>query len=341
VICKGMSELVSFTSPFHSLDEMLLGRTDPTIVSKDEFAKWSDGVAFPQLPNQDSGLVLQQLNCSPRFDDPIDFELRPVAELHSSGDRTLFNTDLTRSDLDVPVLAGASIGIWEPDHGEPYALAGGSELTRHFIDKARRTNTHTRSAFYGLNVTEISEHPFSRARIAFRDVARATDSRTAIFCLVPPKVALIDLAPYLLRRSGDEKDEAFALGILSSIPFDWCSRRWVELHLKINLLASMPMPRPARDHPLRERVVELSGCLAAKDERFSDWSAAVGVPIGSLTDSPDREAAIAELDALSALLYELEWAEVVHIFETFHRGWDYTERLAAVQVHFDRWKDST
>ena len=68
------------------------------------------------------------------------------------------------------------------------------------------------------------------------------------------------------------------------------------------------------------------------------WAGEVGVPVGSLTDSTDREAAIAELDALSALLYGLEWDHVVHVFETFHRGWDYTERLAAVQVHFDRWE---
>jgi hypothetical protein len=64
----------------------------------------------------------------------------------------------------------------------------------------------------------------------------------------------------------------------------------------------------------------------------------VGVPVGSLGNPTDREAAIVELDALSALLYDLNWDDVVHIFETFHRGWDYTERLAAVQVHFDRWE---
>jgi hypothetical protein len=78
--------------------------------------------------------------------------------------------------------------------------------------------------------------------------------------------------------------------------------------------------------------------LSARDERYSEWAEAVGVPVGSLTDPVERDEAIAEIDALSALLYGLDWDDVVHIFETFHRGWDYTDRLAAVQVHFERWK---
>jgi hypothetical protein len=87
-------------------------------------------------------------------------------------------------------------------------------------------------------------------------------------------------------------------------------------------------------------VVELSGRLAAVDERFGEWAEAVGVPVGTLTDDDpeEKDAAIAELDALSALLYGLDWDDVTHIFETFHRGWDYTKRLAKVRLYFDQWK---
>ena len=133
-------------------------------------------------------------------------------------------------------------------------------------------------------------------------------------------------------------DEAFLLAILNSLVFDWYVRRWVELHLTFTILKSVPVPMPVEDDPRRLRAIELAGRLSAVDDRFTDWAAAVGVPVGSLGDLAGREAAIAELDALSALLYGLDWDDVVHIFETFHRGWDYTERLAAVQVHFDRWE---
>jgi hypothetical protein len=30
--------------------------------------------------------------------------------------------------------------------------------------------------------------------------------------------------------------------------------------------------------------------------------------------------------------------QVEHIFATFHRGWDYADRLARVLAHYDRWE---
>ena len=42
---------------------------------------------------------------------------------------------------------------------------------------------------------------------------------------------------------------------------------------------------------------------------------------------------IAELDAVVALLYGLERDDVEHVFETFHRGWDYQPGSAAVLDH--------
>lgn len=64
---------------------------------------------------------------------------------------------------------------------------------------------------------------------------------------------------------------------------------------------------------------------------------AVGVPLGTLRKEPDRSEAIAEIDALVSHLYGLSWDHVQHIFETFHRGWNNSERLAAVKRYYDQW----
>jgi len=64
-------------------------------------------------------------------------------------------------------------------------------------------------------------------------------------------------------------------------------------------------------------------------------AAAVGVPVGSVTDAEKPEL-LAELDAAVAVLYGLDAADMRHIFETFHVGWDYEERLARVLTHLDR-----
>ena len=48
----------------------------------------------------------------------------------------------------------------------------------------------------------------------------------------------------------------------------------------------------------------------------------------------EKEDMIHELDAVVAHLYGLSEPQLVHIFETFHEGWDYHERLEGVFRHF-------
>ena len=48
----------------------------------------------------------------------------------------------------------------------------------------------------------------------------------------------------------------------------------------------------------------------------------------------------AELDAVVALLYGLSRAQAEHVFATFHRGWDYGDRLQQVLAHYDRWTET-
>ena len=43
---------------------------------------------------------------------------------------------------------------------------------------------------------------------------------------------------------------------------------------------------------------------------------------------------IAELDALAARLYGLTERQLVHVFQTFHEGWQDEIRLRAVLKHF-------
>ncbi|MSW21142.1 MAG: hypothetical protein F2873_09605 [Actinobacteria bacterium] len=96
------------------------------------------------------------------------------------------------------------------------------------------------------------------------------------------------------------------------------------------------MPIAERMDQRRQRVVEIAARLAAIDDRFAKWAANVGVETGSVKTDSERADLMAELDALVAHLYGLSRDQVDHIFATFHRGWDYKPRLAAVLAHFDR-----
>ncbi|HSJ95502.1 MAG TPA: hypothetical protein VLC53_00425, partial [Myxococcota bacterium] len=82
---------------------------------------------------------------------------------------------------------------------------------------------------------------------------------STLAALVPPGVALVHNAPFLVRRAGTVADEAYVLGVMSSIPFDWYIRRWVDRHLTFDLLNPAPLPRPDKDNPWRARAAEIAG----------------------------------------------------------------------------------
>ena len=151
-------------------------------------------------------------------------------------------------------------------------------------------------------------------------------------------IFLVNTGPYFVWARGDERDQAYLLGVLSSESGLVCTSVCRKT-LEFSSLRAFPIPRVDRTHPLWKRAVELAGRLAAPDKRFSRWAKAVGVVCGKLKDD-EKQDMIDELDAVVAHLYGLTEAQLCHIFETFHEGWDYKERLEATLVHFKKWQTS-
>ncbi len=81
--------------------------------------------------------------------------------------------------------------------------------------------------------------------------------------------------------------------------------------------------------------------MAAVDQRFAEWAAEVGVPVGSANDPEIKQDLIHELDACVAHLYGLDEDDLAVIYETFdHKDPNrYAERHAAVLEHFRRWSE--
>src|SRR5699024_5174237 len=118
-----------------------------------------------------------------------------------------------------PVYKGASFNLWEPDTGVRYGTADPAVVLAELQRKRLRQNSLARSAFSEFSrewAEDPSTLPCLRPRIVFRDIARATDSRTIIAALAPPNLVLTNKAPYLLWPMGDERDEAYLLGVLCS-----------------------------------------------------------------------------------------------------------------------------
>lgn len=335
---KGGERVVRWAGPFASEKSFLAGAGNLAEVPGDEFVSWSNTVAFPLIPDPLSAQVFRQMKTNPRFDAVREgWEFRPIqGDMNASGDRGVMQFDTDSARGRIPIVAGASYNIWDPDAGTPFAYGDPAVLRPHLANKLASAVRNPRSAYKGLAFPPETL-PLDRARIAFRDIARATDTRTAIPCLLPPGTAAVHQSPILVRRQGDERTEAFLLGVMSSIPFDWGARRWVELHLTFELLNPLPVPAYDADSPLCNRVAEIAGRLAAVDARYSVWADAVGVPVGSVIPE-EKGRLLAELDALVGLLYGLAEDQVEHLFATFHRGWNYEARLNLVLDQYREWK---
>ena len=239
------------------------------------------------------------------------------------------------------VYTGASFDVWNPDTGTYFASADARKITGHLQQKRqrqRRTSSSPFAEFTAEHTADPQTLPCLHPRIAFRDVTRATDTRTVVAALVPGNVVITNKAPYLLWPRGSAADQAFLLGVLSSMVLDWVARRVVELNLNFHIFNSLPVADPGSGHPVRDRVVEIAGRLAAVDDRFAEWAAEVGVPVGSANDEATKQDLIHELDACVAHLYGLDEDDLEVIYTTFDekRPDRYSDRLAAVIEHFRR-----
>ncbi|MDE2644241.1 MAG: hypothetical protein OXI05_00170 [Bacteroidota bacterium] len=340
---KPEGKSIALRGPYTSLSEFTANATQkPEVFALEEVTSWNDTLSLPLLPKADSVEVFAQLRKSPRLDLKSDghWRARPDAELHSRNQKYLM--DLKNKECPDgfwPVYKGASFDLWTPDTEKYYAWADPGPVLDFLQSKRQRGGKNRRSVHFEFPLEYRSNRatlPCYRPRIAFRDVTNRTNQRTVITCLVPPNVFITDAGPYFLWPRGDEKDQAFLIGVLSSIPLDWYARRFVETHLTYFVINPFPIPRPSRENLLWQRVVELAGRLACPDDRFAEWADKVEVACGPL-DEDEKEDRIHELDAVVAHLYGLSESQLVHIFETFHEGWDNEARLSGVLRHYKTW----
>ena len=102
-------------------------------------------------------------------------------------------------------------------------------------------------------------------------------------------------------------------------------------------LGGTPLPAGANMRSVRDRLIHIAGRLGAIDGRFANWAKEVGVPVASVQTESAKADLVAELDALVGLAYGLGREQMEKVFATFHRGWDYSDRLKAVLSHYDTW----
>jgi hypothetical protein len=231
-----------------------------------------DELDIPDLRSRQDLSILEKVTASfPSMASPAGWNARFGRELNASDDRD----HLVGSDHDLPVLEGKQI--------EPFAAR---------VNTCRFRIPRTAAARL-LDQAET----FGRPRLAYRDVASATNRLTLIAAIVPAG-SVTTHTLFCLKTPLEAVEQWFLCGVLNSFVANYLVRPWVTTHVRTGVVARLPVPRPATESTELVAIAELASHLAT-------------------TAGPEDDPAYARLQALVARLYRLTPAEFAHVIGTF------------------------
>jgi len=213
-------------------------------------------------------------------------------ELNATDDRDCF----TVQAYDLPVVEGRHLSPFRVDL-DAVRLRASRERVARRIGAART---------------------FERQRLAYRDVASATNRQTLIAAILPRQAISIHTV-FCLRTAMDTATQRFLCGVLNSFVANWIARLWVQTHVTVALVERLPVPRvDAASQAFRDIVK----CVRRLE--------GAGPTRGGAGETP-RVATMAQLQALVARLYGLSEVEFQRVVETFPVV-EEAQRKAAVEA---------
>lgn len=271
------------------------------------------GLEVPLVPSQDCADLLAKMRA---LGGPFAlgagarWTCFPVGELHETNDRKLWQ-DVSKG---WELWKGESFDQYDPRGTETRLCEIEAGLEKTAKKNPGKDSVAATNSTKVQRVKAVADG-LGKARVAFRDVTRATDSRTAIACLVPPETFLVNSAPYLTFIEGEKAvRESACLGLMNSLVFDWQARRFVEIHLNFYVLENLQVP-PFTNTQFTS-IVEAAARLSCVDDRFAEFAAQVGVECGPL-DVKERTRLRIEIEAQVAQAWSITPGELEVIFSDF------------------------
>ena len=159
---------------------------------------------------------------------------------------------------------------------------------------------------------------YQRYRIAYRAIARGTDSRTMISSILP-RNCFSSNSMNVAFEPTDERTQLVLLAFLNSFSFDHYLRQQVRANLTMFFIYQCPVPRLTNSNPNFSLLWSRASRLICTTPEFDDLAKAVGLKShnNGAADPAERAKLRAELDGLVAHLYGLTEAEFAHILGTF------------------------
>jgi hypothetical protein len=249
--------------------------------------------AIPELRTETDLRILERVvHTVPRLDAADGWNVRFGRELNATDDRDHFRRGPAfargsgaagRSEL--PVLEGK--------HIEPFRV--------HADRSTLRISEHSASRLLDAAIT------FSRARLAYRDVASSTNRLSLIAAVLPAGVVTTH-SLFCLKTMLSGDNQAFLCAMLNSYVANYLVRQVMTTHLGSATVEALRVPRPPYGSLLVEEVIGLAHQL----RRTHD------------------DVAHARVQALAARCYGLTEDEFAHVLTTFPLV-DPSERRSALE----------
>jgi hypothetical protein len=232
-------------------------------------------LAIPELRTQADVTILSRICFSiPALGDPAGWGVTFGRELNVTEDRQHFvDAGVKGSDAFHPVLEGK--------HIRPFTV----DLP------AARFRISARAAASLLDAGRT----YARPRLAYRDVAAATNRLTLIAAIIPAG-ALTTHTLFCLKGYADEPVQQYLCGLFNSFVANYLVRLRVGTHVTVSIIERLPVPKLSRDSDRFRAIASLSRRLAA---------------------NPADKTAAARLQAAAALAYGLTADEFRHVLATF------------------------
>lgn len=254
----------------------------PIVITPAFLAASSETLAIPELRTETDLRIFERLvHQVPRLGDPSGWHVRFGRELNATDDRRHFR------------IGGRGMPVLEGKHIDPF---------RAHVDRSSLRISERRAA-------ALLDGPstFQRSRVAYRDVAGATNRLTLIAAILPPRVVTTH-SLFCTKTALSADNQAFLCGLLNSFVANYLVRQVMTTHLGSTTVENLRVPKPPFDCPVFIEIVELSRRLR-RAPCAADY---------------------ARLQAAAARAYGLTHAEFAHVLCTFPLV-DRSERDAALE----------
>jgi hypothetical protein len=163
-------------------------------------------------------------------------------------------------------------------------------------------------------IDDTGRSVFEQYRVAWRDTTSATNERSAIAAVIPPRAAEKHTAPSVWGGLLDESHTITLAAIISSFVFDYFARFGGKTHLTHYVLDAVPTPSPERVR----RVIEPAAEVVCRSEEFDAlWRAVFPSRSRPELDWWDVGERRARIDAEVARAYGLPLEQFAAVLCTF------------------------